>query len=190
MKKIILIISILLLSLPVMTVQAQNEPLPKSFKQETKKKEKKRPELMTGGSLGLQFGTYTSVSLSPVIGIYPTDWLLVGTGLTYMYTKDNHYNQSLNVFGISPFIQGLLLDKRLMLYAGYEYVSYSFQYEDMWGEKYKEWRDTHALFLGPGYRQRLSDNMAVYGMLLFDVLNSPNSIYSNPLIRFGFIFDF
>lgn len=191
MKKNFLLALLLFSFTALNTLQAQSDdlPLPKSFKEETPKKNN-RPKLMGGGTFGLQFGSYTAVSISPTIGIYPTDWLLLGVGGSYMYSYSRAYGTSSNVFGFSAFAQGLLIKKRLILYAGYEYVNYDIFFQDYWGDITKERNDAHALFLGPGYRQPLSDNLSMYAMMLFDVIQSYDSFYANPVIRVGVIYDF
>ena len=40
-----------------------------------------------GGNLGLMFGTYTIIDISPEVGYKVTERFHVGTGLTYTYYK-------------------------------------------------------------------------------------------------------
>lgn len=193
MKKIAFLLSFLLLPLFTIQILAQVEedvPLPKSLRQVEPEREKSRIKMMGGGNLGLQFGSYTAVSLSPTFGIYPVEWILVGVSATYMYSYDTYYNLSSNVFGFSAFLQGLVLKKRLILYAGYEYVNYDLFYQDNLGPILKMRNDSHGIFLGPGYRQPISDNLAAYGLILFDIIQSYDSFYGNPIIRFGVVYDF
>ncbi|MDR2980033.1 MAG: hypothetical protein LBV02_06310 [Bacteroidales bacterium] len=192
MKKLLSLL-LLLFSVSLLWAQQDNDvPLPKSYRDNTKeRKTSNRPRLMSGGNFGLQFGTHTAVSISPVIGIYPTDWLLVGVGGSYMYSYDNYYKLSSHVFGFTAFVQGLVFKQRLILYAGYEYVNYDYFYQHYTGGQiYKKRNDSHGLFLGPGYRQPISDNFAIYGLLLFDVIQTYDSFYGNPIIRMGVVYDF
>src|SRR5215216_5004176 len=63
--------------------------------------------LVFGGGLGASFGTYTAVSVSPVIGYRFTDWLAAGVGVGYQYLRVRDafelYNASTNDYDYYPY---------------------------------------------------------------------------------------
>lgn len=188
MKKILFSV---ILSLFVITLAAQSDdvPLPKSLQKSEKSALNKKVKFTVGGGFGLQFGTYTSVSISPVIGIYPAvDWLLIGVGGTYQFTSFN--GLSYNDFGVNAFIRGLLWQQRIILHVGYEYMNFDLGYNIY--DKKRERFDAHALYLGPGYRQRIGDHVGVYVLLLFNLASSTSDrgVYPFFYPAIGVTFDF
>lgn len=86
----------------------------KTVAQQNKQPVKKAPQrssfdpsrLEFGGSLGLQFGDYTTVNISPEIGYRFTNYLSAGIGIGYTYASEDRYNLeikehygSFNVYG-------------------------------------------------------------------------------------------
>src|SRR5947208_2580282 len=71
-------------------------------------------KIFTGGSLGLQFGTYTVVEISPIIGYKVTERFTPGISITYIYSKIKDpwsgYTYSTNIYGGSVFARYYLLD--------------------------------------------------------------------------------
>lgn len=188
MKKILFSI---ILSLFLISLQAQKDdvPLPKSLQKKEKSTAERKVKFTLGGGFGLQFGTYTSISLSPVIGIYPgIDWLLLGVGGTYQFTSYN--GMSYNDFGFSGFLRGLIWQKRIVLHFGYEYMNFDFGYNNY--TKERERFDAHALYLGPGYQQRVGDRVGIYVLLLFNLASSSShrDVYPFFYPVIGVTFDF
>lgn len=171
--------------------QYDDVPLPKSLRNTKPAKAERKLKMMAGGTFGAQFGSYTAVSLSPMFGIYPVDWLLLGVGGTYMYSYEGYYGLSSHVYGGTAFIEGLIWKQRIILHAGYEYINYD-QFYMISGSSqiYKERVGSHAILLGPGYRQPVSESVNIYALLLFNVIQNYNSFFANPIIRIGVTFDF
>jgi hypothetical protein len=44
----------------------------------------------------------------------------------------------------------------------------------------------NSFFVGGGYNQRIGGNTAMYIMILWNLNDTPNSPYVNPIIRVGF----
>lgn len=179
MKKFLLF-GLLLCMLGAGIAQEEDVPLPKSlqsYKPRTDKAER-QISFVAGGYVGAQFGTVTSVEASPHFGICPVDFLCIGVGGTYMYMRVEDYYDTYqtHVFGFNGFLEGYAWDK-LVLHAEYEFLSFP-------------WRDdarlnSHALLAGPGYQQKVSDKVYIYGLILFPVLTTED-VYSIPVIRIGF----
>ncbi|WP_242919439.1 hypothetical protein [Pontibacter liquoris] len=164
---------------PVMTPQAR--------KQEDEQ-EKLAPidRLYYGGSFGLQFGSYTNISLLPILGYKVTNRFSVGTGVVYHFIRSG--GMSLNNYGGRAFTQVELFDigdGALLAHAELEAISTESLYFDQQG--YYTQRKMLALpMAGIGYRQRISDKASFDLLLLYNVNDDPANPYSNPVIRAGF----
>jgi hypothetical protein len=140
-----------------------------------------------GGAVWLSFGTFTYVLLNPRIGYYVTDKLLTGIGVTYIYSKDSRFVPALeqSVYGVNPFVnyevfRGFGLGAELDMINADVYVLNPYTNEF---EVNREW--VPHLFLGATYFPRGQGGfIGVY----WNVLDEPRSFYSNPVIRFGFMF--
>src|SRR5436190_23959647 len=57
--------------------------------------------LFFGGNIGLQFGTYTYVDVSPLVGYKVTEKFHTGIGATYIYysVSGGGYDYSTNIYG-------------------------------------------------------------------------------------------
>lgn len=87
-----------------------------------------KERIVTGGGLGLSFGSYQDfISVSPIIGYAITKKFVAGTGLTYQYTKYKDVYQGRDVttnnFGINPFARYTVY-RGIFLHAEYEYLNY------------------------------------------------------------------
>jgi hypothetical protein len=156
-----------------------------------------KERLVFGGGLGLQFGTVTFIEVSPVVGYRVTDRLEAGIGLTYKYykykdfyfdqTTNNRFDLKSNIYGASLYTRFSIFEN-IFLHAEYERLRYN--YDDIriiGGQFIRE--PTHAnvdgLFLGGGYKQRISSGAYFYIMALWDVIEDPLSPYKNPILRMG-----
>ncbi len=141
-------------------------------------------KIFFGGGIGLQFGSYIGVEISPVVGYKPLDNLYTGLKLTYQYYGGSSVPWSQNVWGGSVFAEYVLLD-RFIGHVEYEqlYVKESY---DSGAASYEYWIGTPLI--GGGIYQKMGDRSAFVIMALFDVSGSSNSVYSNPIIRISFLF--
>lgn len=184
-----LIFFLILFSNPLFSQNESNEPDVKDrpFKD----------RIVYGGGLGLQFGTVTFIEISPVVGYRVTNRLETGIGLTYKYykykdfyfdqTTNNRFDLKSNIYGAS-FYSRFHVFENIFLHAEYEMLRYN--YDDVYilgGQFIRE--PTHAnvdgLFLGGGYRQRITSGAYFYIMALWDVIDDPLSPYNNPILRMG-----
>jgi hypothetical protein len=152
-------------------------------------------KLFTGGTLGLQFGTYTSVNLAPIIGYRFNEYLACGIGpnYTFYHFKDYSYmppaifNTHLygaNFFARVYFLKDIIPSiKDFYLHGEIEELSVESQYFDYTfshpGKRY--W--VSSVFGGAGIRQAMSDKAFVYISVLYnfnETIDSP--YYGNPLV--------
>lgn len=165
--------------IPCITVMAQERPRDNvPFGQ----------RLIFGGNIGLQFGRYTFVDISPLVGYKVTDQLIMGLGATYIYysVDDFPYKYSTNIFGGRAFTKYYLMEN---LFAHVEYEILNMEVLD--DLTYKLVRtNIPSLFVGGGYRQMMGERSAFELLLLYNLMEERNSPYQNPIIRAGFVFGF
>ncbi|WP_430815002.1 hypothetical protein [Carboxylicivirga sp. RSCT41] len=144
-----------------------------------------KDKLFTGGSIGLTFGDYTNLIISPVIGARLNPKVYAGLGIEYQYTKDKRYDPALtyNQFGGRLFAQ---YNIRPSLYAHGEFAGYSM-------ERYttllkKERNFVPFIYFGGGYRKMISQRSFLTVQVLFDVLQHKYSPYKSwePIFSVGF----
>jgi hypothetical protein len=202
-RKLILILSVILILSHI------------SFAQESQKQKKHEfwQRVSVGGNLGLQFGTVTIINVSPEVVVRTVDQLYLGLGFTYNYLQANKYfwddqNQQYldykaNVWGgriFARYYLRSLFDNFLgdfFAHAEYEYLYYTRPYTqdplgkiyDPYGYTYKRGTDIqeiNSLFIGGGYEQNLGTKAYMDIMFLFNINETYNSPYTNPVFRLGF----
>lgn len=142
-----------------------------------------RDRIVTGGGLGLGFGTVQDFfSVSPMIGYRLTARLLAGTGGTYRYTNYKVVKPSmkLNDYGINPFLR-FTFYRNIFLQTEYEYLNYEFPLTVS-----ETTRRTFDSFLaGGGFIQPLGDRFAFYMMALYNFSYQDQvqySPYDSPIV--------
>jgi len=166
-----------------------------------------------GGNLGFQFGTVTGITLSPEVAVRTVDHLYVGVRLIYQYYNYKNYfwdNDAKNylsyessVYGggvyLRYYLRSLFPDNfigNLFAHVEYEYQTYTRPYSvtpgghiyDPYGNPYapgKERVEINSLFVGGGYRQPIGNRVSMDLLLLFNLNDTYNSPYSNPIFRLG-----
>ena len=188
-----------------------------SFSQESQKQTSHEfwHRISVGGNFGVEFGTVTSINVSPEIMIRVVDQLHLGVGFSYDYLKAKNYfldvpNQQYfdfkaNVYGGRIFARYYLrsiLDNafgNLFAHAEYEYLYYTRPYRqdpvgniiDPYGYRYvpgKAILEVNSLFIGVGYEQPITEKAFIDIIVLYNVNETYTSPYSNPVFRLGFGF--
>ena len=140
-----------------------------------------------GGNLGLQFGTVTMIDISPMIGYKLTDKLTPGIGFTYQYMNDRDYSDSkFNIYGGRIFLRYYFFEKYFS-HAEYEHLSYRTDNYNSRG--IEEQIGVDNILIGGGLRERVSDHIWINLTVLWNINESVYSLYSNPIIRGGFLFN-
>jgi hypothetical protein len=184
MKKILPLFIISILS--VTCLKAQVPLVDKTESKKAPPKEKFSDRMFFGGFIGLQFGTYTYIELSPIVGYEITPRLLGGIGLKYQYLEynDDYSSYSSNTYGGGPFARFTVFNG-LFLHADYEILS--LEVPNLYYTGY--YRETiYSLFLGAGYRQMLGSRSSMDFLIKYNVTESTYSPYQNPMIQIGFGF--
>ncbi len=168
-----------------------------------------------GGNLGFQFGTVTGITLSPEVRIRTIDQLYVGFRFIYQYYKYKNYfynykDQEYVDFTSSVYGGGIYLRYYLaslfdnflgniFAHVEYEYMTYSRPFvqsgpppDGYIQDPYNYWYrpgnqiiEINSIFVGGGYRQPIGNRVSMDLMLLFNINDTYNSPYSNPIFRLG-----
>jgi hypothetical protein len=133
-----------------------------------------------GGNVGLRFGDVTYFEASPIVGYRLGPFLMPGVGGSYRFYKDRYMNQGINIWGASAWIRAYPLPM-IFAYAEHEELYGSFDY---YRPNVKYFIGTN--FVGGGYTQGMG-NASTYVMVLFAINQEQYGIYTNPIIRVGFM---
>ena len=137
-------------------------------------------KVVLGGSFGAQFGDFTVVEVSPTAGYKLTEEWIAGVGIRYIYVKPR-LAQSSSLYGASTFTQYTIFEQAV-LHAEFEYLSL----EDFAnpGERI----DFFSPLVGAGYRTSFGGSGFANFLILFNLNESDNYPYSNPIFRLNFGF--
>ncbi|WP_258103831.1 hypothetical protein [Marinoscillum sp. MHG1-6] len=134
-----------------------------------------------GGGGGFSGGTnYVNVSVSPLIGYKITNRFSTGLRFTYQFVKIN--DLKFNYYGLGPFARYNITEK-FFTYTEYEYLNFEIP-------NFNERDSYHSWFVGLGYSEPITRNIAfnvsaLYNLLYSDGTNSP---YASPLVfRVGIV---
>lgn len=145
-----------------------------------------KDRLYFGGNLGLQFGTFTLIDISPLVGVMVTPKLSGGLGGTFQYFNDRRFQG-----GEGTSYGGRLFGRYNVLpniFTHAEYESINWNAYDFFADEFRRtW--TNALFLGGGYFVPFGNRGGTNFTFLYNVLHdNRNSYYSEPyVIRVGFV---
>jgi hypothetical protein len=187
-KKIILLTVAFILGLQFVAGQKE-EPVP--F----------RDRIFFGGNFGLTFGNTTSVIVSPLAGYHITPRLSAGLGIRYEYFKSNYPGYvpyDTHIFGGSVFSRFMVIQNMgeaiglggfnsgIFLQGEYEMLSLESEYFDQ--TKPSPRFNLHSVLVGGGIYQPIGRRSGLLLTVLWNLNESYNSIYANPIIRIGFNF--
>ena len=176
---------LIILFVAIIPLQGYSQYYENKEKKEEAEKASLRDKLYFGGYLGLQFGTYTLIDISPLIGYKITPKFHAGLRFTYQYSKTEYYNvtYSSSSYGGSIFSRFYIL-KGLYAQAEAEYLN--IEYIDTNGATFRKWVDSY--YVGGGYFQPLGKRGGMYFTVLWNLNESQYSPYENPVMRIGFTF--
>lgn len=184
LKKILLTSLLALVSIVSLAQRTTEEEYVESEKKKDSS-ERKTPfkdRLVFGGNLGGSFGSVSYFQVNPMVGYKTTDWWVNGVGLNYIYAGSRGYTQ--NIYGASVWSRAYVLEN-VMLHTEYEYLTMNLRAPN--GESYSA--NAPVWLVGAGYQSN-GNGFGLSFMLLYDLIQDPNSPYSNPIIRVGGMFGF
>ncbi|MDX2443158.1 MAG: hypothetical protein QNK30_05110 [Bacteroidales bacterium] len=198
-----LLLIVFLLSISVYSQKEQDYLESIDGKKNTEEQKKKKPEsqhkFIFGGFFSFQFGSVTNIVVSPIVGYRVFPRLTVGVGFKYEYLKDKYYNFDTHVYGVQLYSRFYIIKElsdilpggvRLGLFAHVEWEALSLE---------REWFDVtcptcpgrfwlNSFLVGGGIRQPIGGRAGVYFVVLWNLNETINTIYSNPIFRVGFTF--
>jgi len=137
-----------------------------------------------GGNIGLSFGDYFRIAITPLVGYKLSPKASVGLKIGYEYIEDKRYEEKLTSsnYGASIFGRYRVIPN-IYLHAEFAYYSYKYKLSDL--ESDRTW--VPFLYLGGGYVQPVGPNTALFVEVLVDVLQDDNSPYKawDPVISIG-----
>lgn len=166
-------------------------------------KAEKNTRLFVYSGFGLGYSSYAGYSqfngsISPALGIRLTERLSVGPGISYTYNNYGFGNSSgrkvasisTTSIGVKVFGQLRVIDQ-FLVHAEFENIRAQLLEIDSQGYYTGGTitRTVQAPLAGIGYRQQFSNRAAADILLLYNFQDDYNSIYSNPVIRFNFLFN-
>lgn len=171
--KIVIISFLMLLFLPH-NIQAQD----------SKNNPFRRHRWFMGGNLGIQFGTMTILDVSPYTGYKMTNSLSLGAGFTYQYIHEGRgeWAYTSNVIGGRIFSSYKIIPE-LFAYAEYEVLNFEVPVDDYNMAR----KNVSSVLVGAGYRQIVGPNLYSDIMILWNLTDSPDSPYTNPIYRVGLV---
>lgn len=184
LKKILLTSLLALVSIVSIAQRTTEEEYVESEKKKDSS-ERKTPfkdRLVFGGNLGGSFGSVSYFQVNPMVGYKTTDWWVNGVGLNYIYAGSRGYTQ--NIYGASVWSRAYVVEN-VMLHTEYEYLTMNLRAPN--GESFSA--NAPVWLVGAGYQSN-GNGFGLSFMLLYDLIQDPNSPYSNPIIRVGGMFGF
>lgn len=134
--------------------------------------------MIVGGGMGATFGDLTYVEVSPTVGYFLTDQIIVGLGGTYIYFHDKRVDYKTNIYGGNLYTQYLFEDLPILVHAETALVNYQ--------SFLKERRiNSVAVLVGGGLKQQVGDRSYLSILMLWDLNETDDSFYPNPIIRAG-----
>ncbi|MBL4707238.1 MAG: hypothetical protein JKY48_02200 [Flavobacteriales bacterium] len=153
----------------------------------------KLEDVVIGGNFGAQFGSTTLINLSPNVGYkFSENWLL-GVSATYIYYREEFirlstprttFSINTNIYGGGPFTQYYFLEN-FIAHLQYEYLNR----EAFTNVGIKIDRvGFNSVLIGGGYRSAIGANSFANILLLYNLNETADSPYRNPILRISFGF--
>ena len=141
-------------------------------------------KLYFGGSVGMTFGNYTSIRISPLAAYKVQPKLSVGLQLGYEYVRDDRYSETFTSHNWG----GSIFSRYRIIPQAYAHAEYALvNYEVHTSPTTSERQTVPFLFLGGGISQKIGPRTWAYAQVIVDVLQSNKSPYDDwePFISFG-----
>jgi hypothetical protein len=148
--------------------------------------------LVLGGSLGMVFGDYTNVDISPLVGYRFSDYIAAGVNINAQYGQYKLWNydqvaqrDKYTIFGGG--IWGRVYPLPMVfihIQPEYNFVTQNSTYYLANNEKqtYKTNYGVPSLLVGAGYTQSVGGRVGIGISILYDVIQDNRSPYNNSLI--------
>jgi len=141
-----------------------------------------KDKLHFGGSLGLQFGSFTSVYISPILFYDVAKKLMVGVGFNYIYQKYDYGSVEYKTSIYGPKLAAIFKPfKQLIVSTEYEYNFYD-RNSDYFGQPIDPyWHSTW--YVGLGYGVPMGKRGGMYFSMSYDLLYDASKSYYSTAWR-------
>lgn len=185
LKSLLMMIIMIFISCSVLSGQRTREDTPPLSER-----------LFYGGSFSLQIGSITNIEVTPVIGLWVFPRIAVAAGPNYRFYKD--WDGKTNIFGGRSYVQFVIfrdLDKFIPI--GTRTSLFLHCEDEMLSLESKYWNNVtynpkrfiiNTVLAGTGISEQIGDRSSVNIMVLWTLNDPKQPIYSNPVIRIGFVF--
>ena len=143
-----------------------------------------KERIFFGGNIGLQFGTITQIDLSPLIGYRVSERFSSGIGITYQYYSDSRFDFNTDIYGGRVFGRYFIYED-FFAHAEFEVLSLETELDRLNLYPDDDRFLIHSVLVGGGYRQKIGQSSSINFMVLYNLNQSSNSPYQNPIIRIG-----
>ncbi len=158
-----------------------------------------RDRIYFGGDFSLMFGTVTFIEVSPIAGYRFTPRFSSGVGATYQYYREKILSETViksHIYGGRLFSKYLLLKDLnefipvglhagLLGYCEYELLNLESYFSRVY-ESGRFW--LHSFYVGGGLELAVGRRSRMNLLVLFNLNDTGESPYSNPVVRIGMIF--
>ena len=193
MKRFLVLLLIIFMAQGAWAQVKFDVPLPKSLRTvNSKNNPDRKVKFQTGGNVGVEIGALMGLELQPKFAVVPIEQLAIGITATYVFRWYVPTKEVSNIFGVSPYVEGYLFKKQLVLHAEYEFVNWPVRYYDQNGQEIKFRTSSHVILVGAGYHKELSDRSSITTIVLLPVYQyNPDGVnyygaWYTPIVRVGY----
>lgn len=155
-----------------------------------------KERLFYGGSFSLTLGSITNIEIAPVVGLWVLPKFAVAAGPTYRFYK--FQGDKTDIYGGRAYVQYVFFrDMDKFIPIGIHTSLFMHCEDEMLSLSSYYWRNItyepkrfmiNTVLAGVGLSQQIGARSSINIMVLW-ALNDPGyDIYSNPVIRIGFVF--
>lgn len=151
-----------------------------------------RSKLILGGSVGLVFGDYTNVDVSPMVGYRFTEYIAAGVNVNAQYGQfTSRYNGNIaqrdkyTIFGGGVWGRVYPLPMLFVhIQPEYNFISQNSTVYNTNDQKqtFKSNYGVPSLLVGAGYTQGVGGRVGIGISILYDVIQDNRSPYNNGLV--------
>lgn len=146
-----------------------------------------KSNLFLGGDIGMSFGDYTFVQISPVAYYRFSESLYGGLGLEFTFYKEKFDGRVL--YEGTSWTPRILVDyfllENVFIRGEYQQIYYKDTYSSI-SLLPEAWATQRRILAGAGYRSMISENFYTFVLLLFDVESRDIEFGINPFLQLGF----
>ncbi len=171
----------------ILTVFITPQAFSQEFENDTISKAKKKlsDNIFFGGTFGLQIGTVTSIQAEPLIGYRIHPKINAGIGASLFFFRDSRYDFNSYYYGPVVFTN-VFVYKNIYLHTDIENLNVE-QYDNLgYATGNRVW--VQGLKAGVGYQRMVGDRLGINLSVLWNFTQTIDTPYSNPIIKFGFVF--